>query len=65
MNCMIIRKNRDKYYSQKNTSFDILNLIDQLHKSKSIYLKGQGCDKINFSKNYVPNLMKLRLNHLS
>lgn len=48
----------------KNSFFDILNLVDQLHKSSFTYVKGSKCDKIYFSENQVPDLIKLGLKYL-
>lgn len=40
MNWIVIRKQKNSYHSQRNASFDILNLVNQLHKLRSIYPKG-------------------------
>ena len=65
MNCVIIRKERDGFCPQKDASFDILSLANQLHRSKSTYPKGSEYGKIYFSKNQVSNLVQLGLTHLS
>ena len=64
MNCVIIRKERDGFRPQKNASFDILSLANQLHRLKSTYPEGPERDKIYFSENQVPNLVQLGLTHL-
>lgn len=40
MNRIVISKEKDGYHSQKDGFFDILNLANQLHKSKSTYPEG-------------------------
>lgn len=64
MNRIVVGKERDEYRPTKDTSFDILSLADQLHRSKSTYSEGSEHGKIYFSENQVPNLVKLGLNHL-
>lgn len=64
MNKIMIGKERDRYHPQKDASFNILNLADQLHQSKFTHLQEPECGKIYFSKNQVPNLIKLGLEHL-
>lgn len=58
MNWIIIGRKKEGYHSQKDTLFNILSLINQLHKSKSTYPKDSKRDKIYFSKNQVLNLIK-------
>ncbi|MCJ1349254.1 hypothetical protein MMC31_007490, partial [Peltigera leucophlebia] len=64
MNRIIIGKERDGYHPQKDASFDILSLADQLHKSRSTYPKGPERGKIYLSENQVPDLIKLGQDHL-
>ena len=64
INCVIIRKERNGFCPQKDASFDILNLADQLHRSKSTYPEGSKRGKIYFSENQVLNLVQLGLTHL-
>ena len=64
MNQILVGKQRDGYHPQKNALFDILSLPNQLHRSKSTYPKGPELSKIYFSKNQVPDLISLELNHL-
>lgn len=64
INYIIIRKEKNRYQSQNDVFFNILSLADQLHRLKSIYSKGLEYDKIHFSENWIPNLLKLGLNHL-
>lgn len=64
MNHIVVGKKRDGYLPTKDASFDIISLADQLHRSKSTYPEGSKYGKIYFSKNQVPNLVKLGLNHL-
>lgn len=63
-NRIVISKERDGYHLQKDASFDILSLANQLHKSKSIYPESLEQGKIYFLKNQVSNLIKLGLEHL-
>lgn len=63
INCIIIGKERDGYHPTKDASFDILSLADQLHRLKSTYLEGTKHDKIYFSENQVPDLIKLGLEY--
>lgn len=65
MNYIIIGKKRDRYQIQKDTSFDILSLANQLYRSKSTYPESPEYSKIYFLENQVPNLINLGLNHLS
>lgn len=65
MNRIIIGKEKDVFCPQKDASFDILSLVDQLHRSKSTYPEGPKRGKIYFSENQVPNLVQLGLTHLS
>ncbi len=64
MNRIVIGKERDGYHPQKDASFDILSLADQLHRSKSTYPEGPEQGKIYFSENQIPDLIKLGLKHL-
>lgn len=65
INRIIIGRERDGYHPQKDSSFDILSMADQLHRSRSTYLEGSKRGKINFSENQVPDLIKLSLEYLS
>lgn len=65
INYIIIGKKRNGFHPQKNVSFDILSLANQLHRLKSIYLDIPKHGKIYFSENQILNLIKLGLNHLS
>lgn len=64
MNWIIIGRKRDGYHPQKDSSFDILSLADQLHRSRSTYLEGPKRGKIYFSENHIPDLIKLSLEYL-
>lgn len=64
MNQIIIGRERDGYHPQKDSSFDILSLANQLHRSRSTYLEGPERSKIYFSENQVPDLIKLSLEYL-
>ena len=64
INWVVVRKQRNSYSLQKNALFDILSLANQLHRSKSTYLKSPECGKIYFSEGQVPNLIGLGLNLL-
>lgn len=64
MNCIVIGKERDGYRPTKDVSFDILSLVNQLYRLKSIYSEDSEYGKIYFLENQVPNLIKLGLNHL-
>lgn len=65
INKIVIGKERDGYYPQKNASLDILSLANQLHRSKSMHSQGPERGKIYFSENKVPDLIKLELDYLS
>lgn len=65
INCIIIDKEKNGYYLTKDRFFDILSLANQLHKSKSTYLKRPKRGKIYFSENQILDLIKLGLIHLS
>ena len=64
INRVIIGKERDGCRPQKDASFDILSLADQLHRSRSTYPEGPERGKIYFSENRVPDLIKLGQDHL-
>ena len=64
MNRIIIGRERDGYHPQKDSSFDILSLADQLHRSRSTFLEGPERGKIYFSENQVPDLINLSLEYL-
>ena len=59
MNRIVIGRERDGKHPQKDASFDILSLADQLHRSKSTDPKGPEQGKIYFSENQVPDLIDL------
>lgn len=61
---MISRKKKG-YHPQKDISFDILSLTNQLHRLKSTYLESPKRGKIYFSENQVLNLIKQEKKHLS
>lgn len=44
--------------------FDILNLANQLYRSKSTYPESPQYGKIDFSKNQIFNLVKQKQEHL-
>lgn len=46
------------YHSTKDALFDILSLVDQFYWSKLTHLTGLLFEKIYFSKNQIPNLLK-------
>lgn len=50
MNKIIVGWERSGLNREKNTSFDILSLADQLYQSKSTCPKGLGCGKIYFAE---------------
>ena len=64
MNRIIIGRERDGYQPQKDSSFNILSLADQLHRSMSIFFEGPEHGKIYFSENQFPNLINLSLEYL-
>lgn len=57
-NKVIVGRERSGYHPTKDRSFDILSLADQLHRSKSIDPCGPKQEKIYFSENQVPNIIK-------
>ena len=56
MNRVIIGRERDSYHPTKNSSFDILSLADQLHRSRSTTPEGPEPRKVYFSLNPMPDL---------
>lgn len=64
MNRIIIGREKISYHPQKDSSFDILSLADQLHRSRSTYFESPEHGKIYFSENQVSDLIKLRLEYL-
>lgn len=64
MNHILIGREKKGYHPQKDVLFDILSLANQLYRSKSTYPEGFKYDKIYFSENQVPNLIKQRKEHL-
>lgn len=64
INRIVISKERDGYHPQKDASFDILSLANQLHRSKSIYPEGSERGIIYFSENQVLHLIKLGVEYL-
>lgn len=65
INWVIIGRRKVSYHPQKNSFFDILSLIDQFYKSRSIYLKSPKPSQIYFLENQVSDLIKLSLKYLS
>lgn len=57
MNKIIISYEKKGYYLEKNSSFDILSLADQLYQSKSTNPDRPQKKRIYFSENQVPNLL--------
>lgn len=55
---VIIGREQKGRHPEKDASFDILSLADQLHRSKSTNLDGPDKGKIYFSENEVPDLVK-------
>ncbi len=64
INRIVISTEKDGYHLQKDASFDILSLANQLHWSKSTYPESPEQGKIYFSENQVPDLIKLGLEYL-
>ncbi|MCJ1349198.1 hypothetical protein MMC31_007434 [Peltigera leucophlebia] len=58
MNKIIIGREKSGLHREKNASFDILSLADQLYRSKSTCPKGLECGKIYFAENQAPDLLK-------
>lgn len=65
INRIVIGRERDGKHPQKDASFDILSLADQLHRFKSTDLKGLEQEKIYFSENQVPDLVDLGQTYLA
>ena len=59
INRVVVGRQRAGRHPQKDTSFDILSLVDQVHRSKSTDPKGPEQRKIYFSENQVPDLLDL------
>ena len=57
-------KEKEGYHPQNNAWFDILNLANQLHKSKSTYSEGPKHGKTYFSENQVSNLLEQEKEYL-
>lgn len=57
MNEIIVGRERKGRHPEKDSSFDILSLADQLHRSKSTNPDGPQKGKIYFSENQVPDLL--------
>lgn len=64
INQIIIGWERNDYYPQKNSSFDILSLANQLYKFRSTFFEGPKHSKIYFLKNQISNLINLSLEYL-
>ena len=64
MNRVIIGQERGSRHPQKDSSFDILSLANQLYRSKSTLPEGPEQGKIYFSENQVPDLVKQGKAHL-
>lgn len=58
MNRIVIGREKKGYHPQKDASFDILSLANQLHRSKSTHPEGPERGKIYFSENQVPDFIK-------
>lgn len=58
LNWVIVDQDQSSKHLTKNTSFDILNLVDYLHQSRSTLLGGPIDGKIYFSENLMPNLLE-------
>lgn len=58
LNRIIICRERKGCHPQKDSSFDLLSLADQLNRSKSALPDGPKHGKIYFSENEVPDLIK-------
>lgn len=54
---IIVGRERKGRHPEKNSSFDILSLADQLHQSKSTNPDGPQKEKIYFLENQVPDLL--------
>lgn len=65
MNRIVIGRERNGKHPQKDASFDILSLADQLYRSKSTDPKGPEQGKIYFSENQVPDLVDLGQTYLA
>lgn len=64
MNRVIIGKERGGKHPIKDVVFDIQSLADQLYSSWSIIPKGPEPEKIHFSENLVPDLLKKGIKQL-
>lgn len=64
INQVVIGKQKDDYYFQKDTLFDILSLVNQLYKLRSTNPKNPKCGKIYFSENQVSDLISLGCKHV-
>lgn len=64
INKVIIGKEQSERHLTKNVLFDILNLADQLHCSRSTTSDGPEPRKIYFSENLAPDLWKQGFNQL-
>lgn len=64
INCIIVDKEKNRYYLTKNKIFDILTLTNQLQRLEVTYSDRPKCDKIYFLENQVANIVKLGLEHL-
>lgn len=58
MNKIIVERERSGLYCEKDASFNILSLANQLYQSKSTCPKGPERDKIYFAENQALNLLK-------
>ena len=56
INRVIVGREQDSYYPTKNSSFDVLSLANQLHRSRSTTLEGPEQGKVYFSLNSMPDL---------
>lgn len=64
INRIVIDKEQEEYYLQKNASFDILSLANKLHKSKSTHLQGLKHGQNYFLEHQVLELITMGLKHL-
>lgn len=64
MNQVIIGQEPRAKHLQKDSSFDILSLANQLYRSKSTLPEGPEQGKIYFLENQVPDLVKQGKAHL-
>lgn len=64
INKIVISKKQNKYHLWKNAFLNILSWANELHKSKSTYLKSLEHGENYFFEHQVPEFITLGLKHL-